>query len=380
MRPIACLAMILLAVPALSGVKSAASDVAPSSLYDQLSERVAAVYDSARGGFVDRKGIPSESAVELALRRSASDADSPWRARGLVTIAWTRTLLDTAGGGYHHSSASADPASADFEKRTDSNARRLENLVLAWRITGDEIQRREAARVADFLSRVTLDPRGGFALGQFGVGILAPDVNGIAAHAWLEWAAATREPRRRDEALKTLDRLWNETWLEGYGFLRPESGPAPAPLLLDQVEMGRALVLAASIAGRSVDRTRAVTIGEILLGHFADGQGGFRTKAVSRKNGSVAAARAFSAENARAARFLCELAALTGDGRYRTAAGRAWLRFADDNAKPSLAVADWALAVHAAVDADLTEAPRWEKVATNEAPATRTIRIGKFRR
>jgi uncharacterized protein YyaL (SSP411 family) len=382
MRPFARIAPIALLALAAGAARAAApATVASPGLYDLVSERVAAAYDSARGGFVDKKGVPSESAVELALRRANERSRHDWRRRALATIQWTQGLVDSAGGGYHHSAESADRTSATFDKRTDSNARRLENLLLAWEITGDAAYRREAARIADFMVRVPFDPRGGFSEGQFGHGELVPEINGIAAHAWLEWAAVTRDPHRRAEALATLDRMWTERWVESHGFLRADPAKAPEPRLVDQVEMGRAYVLGASICGRARDRERAVAIGKLVLERFPDkdDQGGFRAWTVRKKNGTISGGKPEAAGNARASRFLCELSALTGDDRYRLAAGHAWMRFARENEKPSLGAADWALAVRAAVDADLTGAPEWAESKSSAPAQPRSIRIKRRR-
>jgi len=370
-----------LAAPARAAKPAEPAATSSANLYDVLSEQVAATFDRDRGGFVDGKGVPSEAAVELALWHARESKSDPWRERALETITWTGSLYDSVGGGYHHSANSANPMEPDFDKRTDSNARRLENLILAWRTTGRDAHRDEARRVADFFTRVLIDPQGGFIAGQVGDRTLIPEINGIAAHAWLEWAAVMRSPGRRDEALRTLDRMWNENWTDENGFRRVTFDGTPPPLLEDQVEMGRAYVLAASVAGRKEDRVRARTVGDFLLTRFADSEkGGFRAKSDLKSNGRIAGGRGSSQANARASRFLCELASLTGDERYRHAAGRAWMRFAPESRKPRLETAEWALAVRAAVDPALTGTPKWDKVAANEDPPPRVKRIGRIRK
>ena len=73
-------------------------------------------------------------------------------------------------------------------------------------------------------------------------------------------------------------------------------------------------------------------------------KGGFRTQAMPDKQGRVKKAAREPAENARTARFLMELTAITGESRYRQAAERALAAFAEDIEKAGPEVADWALA------------------------------------
>ena len=152
---------------------------------------------------------------------------------------------------------------------------------------------------------------------------------------------------------------------------------AHEPLLLDQAEMGRAYILAARLCGRPQDRDRARLLGELMLKRFQEPAGGFRTQSMPSKNGLIKKARSFADENARAARFLCELSALTQDVRYREAAGRATAVFTKEMAKAGLEAADWALAVRASYDADLPGPGNWVAIAQKDQdpPRKRSVRF-----
>lgn len=360
-------------VLALSMVLAVPAPTEPQAFYDRMCGTVAAAYDTARGGFASKRGLPSESAVELAFALGRERASGDWTARALATSEWIRSLRDTVGGGFFHASSDADPNTTRFEKRTDSNARRLETLILAWRASGDEKWRREATRVVDYFDRVLLDGRGGFIAGQIGSRDLEPEANGFAIHAWLEWAAASRDPRYRDFALKSLDRTWAVCWNSSFGMLRRGSFGEllEQPQLVDQVEIGRAFVLGARYGGRAIDLQRARGIGDLLLARFEDREkGGLRIQAVLKKNGETKKAARVREENARAALFLAELAVVTGDPRYRAAAQRTCDAFADDLDKAGLEAADWALASRMIVHPALPPRPEWKVIAV-KAPARR---------
>src|SRR6185295_28317 len=276
-----------------------------------LSAQVSASYDTARGGFVSRSGIPDQSAIELAFVEAASGS-GPWQEQAIHTVSWSRSLLDTLTGGYFEGREQGDEG---LGKRADSNGLRLANLMRAWRASGDASYRKDAFKVVDFMERVLLDGRGGFVTAQVGDRELQPAANGIAIRAWLQWAAVDLDRGRRNFALRSLDRVWETSWHPKLGLVMTSTfGEVLAPPgLADQVEMGRAFVFAFQLCRRQQDLERARQIGNLLITNFVDKDGALRSQSVPKKDGSIQKASRDSRLNARAARFLYELAALTGD-------------------------------------------------------------------
>jgi len=349
-----------------------------------LCDLVAASYDTARGGFVSKAGVPSESAVELGLLLGRDAAGADWQRRSLATIEWTRSLMDTMSGGFVTRRPKSAAEGAAFETRTDVNGRRLALLLAAWRATGDERYRKDAARVAGFMDRVLLDGRGGFVSAQVGDRELEPAANGVAIHAWLTWAAANANPVTRDFALRSIERVW-ETCFDPLGVLlrRGSLGEVLTwPRLPDQVEMGRALLLSWRLCGRQKDLERSRGLGRVMIEKFEDRtNGGFMTQARPKKDGTIHRAGREASENARAVLFLAELAVATGERDFHDAARRAVASFEDSQAKTkakakdALTAADWALARRALLEPDVPEAPSW-RAAASEQPATpRVIRF-----
>ncbi|MFI5372591.1 MAG: hypothetical protein ACHQ52_13630, partial [Candidatus Eisenbacteria bacterium] len=337
--------------------------------------------DTTHGGYVERGGRPNEDAIALALLMG--DAGPQWTRHATATLDWMRSFADSNGGGYYDRNPGQDGPSTMVDKSTVVHARRLEAQLDAWEATGDPRYRANAAWVADFVSRVLLDPRGGFVVGQLGDREPQPLPNGLMIHAWLRWAAANADPRMRDFAFRSIDVVWKRAWVDDAGLI--QVGTFGEPLahsqLLDQVEMGRALVLASRVGGRPEDRQRATMLGELLLSHFEDPtHGGFRTQAVRAHDGTVKKASRDIDENARAALFLYELARLTGDVRYHVAADHAVTAFENHFDKLSLDASDWALAIRAAWVDDLPAAPAWRAVAEDvktESSRSHTYRIKK---
>jgi len=375
---LSALTLALAALPA--GAKKKESPVPTvqneAALIEWLAGRTAACYDSARGGFVGKDGIPNADATHLAFVLSGDAPDSPWRTRAIETLDWTIGLRDTVGGGFFHGDKDRQLDIPSFHKRTDSNAARLELLIEGYAATGNPFYRKNAADVVDYFQRVLLDGRGGFVAGQVGDRELIPEPNGYAIRAWCWWAVATADPRVRDFALKSTDAVWERCWEDGVGLLRRGvfGELLSQPQLLDQAEMGRALVMAATIGGRDKDRQRAVVVGVLLLGVFANhDKGGFYSRAKTDDKGKASGGGHDSYENARAALFLAELATLTGEQKYREGARNAIASFTPEIDKPDLGAAEWALAVRALSTDDRPQAPTWAATVERDRtpPASR---------
>ena len=347
--------LVILAAPRMTD-----EDARLERLYDQ----VASAYDGGRGGFVRGDGAPIEGAIELGFARGRAEGDPEWLARAHATVDWMHSLIDSTGGGFFLRLSDSDPSQTTFDKPTWANARRLENLIDAWQRGGDEAERGVAADVVEYMERVLADGRGGFVPGQVGDRDLVPEANGYAIHAWLRWAAATAEPRTREFALRSLDRVWESCWNEGLGLTRRTAfgEHLSAPLLADQALMGRAYVLGAHLGGRQADLDRARRLGDVLLARFEyPEKGGFAERATPKDGGRETSRGGKElATNAHAARFLAELASITGDRRYRDAARRAERAFEKNLGRAGVHAADWALAMRALKAPDLPPRPKWK--------------------
>ncbi len=340
----------------------AAADPADRALYDRLSLQVMALYDESRGGFVRRDGTPCEAAIELGLARGA-EGDSLALEHALHTLRWMHGLLDTVGGGYFEGERDADHQSTSFEKRTDSNLRRLGILARVASRPGETFAR-DGRRVVDYAQRLLVDGRGGFANGQMGSRDLEPATNGVALRGWWRWAVHTGDPRLRDFALRSEDRLWNHCRDLEQGLVRRDTwGKVRTPsLLADQVEMGLAYLHGWEAAGRDSDLVRAKAIAAHVREHFEDSGkkgGGFRDDYSRERFGhSRRSGRPFE-ENAVAARFYAELGAATRDTSYTNMARRTWAGFDKSFEKPKLEAAEWALAIRATWAGPALERGQW---------------------
>ncbi|PYM04521.1 MAG: hypothetical protein DMD82_14210 [Candidatus Rokuibacteriota bacterium] len=319
------------------------------ALWQRLCFRVQDAFDSTYGGFVTRQGVVSESAIDLAFLLGRREGQQRWRGCGVYTVQWMLGLEDSVGGGFYRR-REVVAGQGQFDRPTVTNARRLENLIDAWEATNDSRYWVSAVRLLEFAERNVVDGRGGFTSNPVGDQDLVPEANGVAIHAWLRWWAAGRDPRRRDFAFRSIDRVWETAWRESVGFVRTDAFGEllSSPKLADQTEMGRALVLSAQLGGRPQDLDRARRVADCMLSRFLDERGAFRTETPlhsSRFRRPGHDAR----ENARAALFLSELGHVAHEPRYIEAARRTWHAFAKSLEKSKVDNADWALAMDAAI-------------------------------
>jgi uncharacterized protein YyaL (SSP411 family) len=359
--------------PALAARKPSAPPPADDrGRFARLSAQVNAAFDSARGGYVAKDGRPAESAMELGLRRNGEGETD--RAQALHTLGWTvATLMDTMSGGFAERRPASGADAAAFAMRTDINARRLELLTLAWKTTGDDRWRERAVRLAGYMDRILLDGRGGFVAAQVGDRGLVPAANGVAIHAWMRWAAATGDPRARDFALRSIDRVW-DTCHDPIGVLlrRGDFGEVTEwPQLADQAEMGRALLFSWQVCGRAQDLVRARALAQMMVDRFEDKErGGFLTQAQVKKDGAVRRAARIAEENARAALFLAELSAATAEPAWSAAMRRTVTAFERDQERVGLDAADWALALMAALQPEKMAPTAWVSASEpSQAPS-----------
>jgi uncharacterized protein len=371
---------------AVAMIAAAAPAIAAPLLLDEraleprLETRVATRFDSARGGWVSKEGVPDDGATTLALRLAGRAEDDPWRLRAKVALEWTWSLHDTLGGGFwaRGGPGASTPGRDQLEKRTDLNARRLENLIDAWLALGDTLQRRRAARVVGYMDRVLVDGRGGFVTAQVGDRELQPAANGLALHAWLRWLALADDARMRGFVHRSLDRVYATGRDTSYGLTRRGTFGEllVPPQLIDQVEMGRACLLSAHLTGRAIDLERARWLADRLLRWYEDAdKGGFMSQVFPDKSGRIRKAPRRSDENARAALFLAELASVSGEAVYRDAARRTVAAFGRE-LETTPTAADWALAARAVWKPELPGRP-----LTAPAPPAATPKAkGKARR
>ncbi|ESP88339.1 DUF255 domain-containing protein [Candidatus Halobonum tyrrellensis] len=306
---------------ALSGEETPAGPVGPY-IEEHLAGQLDDQWDAEFAGWGTDAKFPMPRTVEFALKR---DRHKATETLGAVT----RNLADDDGGLFRYAGA-RDWSDPHREKLLADNAALVRAFANAYLYTGDESYRETAADAAGFLREELWS---GFAFG----GSVGPDgdrrdltayagENALAVDALLTLYAYTDDEAARDAAESALSYLRDDLVDDDGRVVRyretDETGEAD--LLADAARVVAAFARAGTVLGEGTDRAAAVADRALdRLGDraaFRDGPAegpGLLDEPLYPIDDTVEFADA-----------LCDLAALTGEERYRERAREAVGAFA----------------------------------------------------
>jgi uncharacterized protein YyaL (SSP411 family) len=196
------------------------------------------------------------------------------------------------------------------------------DLALAWALTGEPRYREAAGRELHTLTR-RLDAGGDDDRPLFA------DRDAYVIGSMLEAAGAIADSLAERRGVAALDTLLRHVYAQGFGVRHSATrgggtGAGVHGLLQDQVQVAAASLLAFAITGRSRYLEVAQHIAAVLDRDFADPQGGYFDAASADSPAATLVDRTkpvfddlLPGANPWAARVFIQLAACTGDARYR---------------------------------------------------------------
>src|SRR5207302_4256155 len=131
------------------------------SLLFAAVRRLDELFDPEWGGFGGAPKFPPASALELLLRRGATEPAT----KTLDAMA-AGGMYDLVGGGFHRYSVDERWLVPHFEKMLYDNALLVPAYLHGWLVTGNERYRRVAEDTLDYMLRELRLPEGGFASSQ----------------------------------------------------------------------------------------------------------------------------------------------------------------------------------------------------------------------
>ncbi|WP_280588232.1 DUF255 domain-containing protein [Halorubrum sp. Boch-26] len=324
------------------------------AIESHLAGQVEVKYDEEHAGWGTDAKFPLPRTVEFALKRD--------RERALRTLDAVRDhLADDVAGGFFRFAGTRDWGDVAYEKPVDTNAAVTRAFANAYLYTGDEAYLDPAADAVEFL---TDDLWTGYGVGgSLGPGLgrayyAAPaddradldsprrDLtvfaggNALAADALLAVAAYTDDERAREYADRILDGLERDLIDADSGEVTHYRGSdevGESDLLDDVARVVSASVRAAGVLGDGADVARAVADRGIdrlhVDGSFVDGPRsgpGLLDRPFRPLDGNVEMATA-----------LLDLAALTGEDRYREVARETAASFAGATERLGVQVAGY---------------------------------------
>jgi hypothetical protein len=316
-------------------------------------EQVAAAFDEEFGGWGTDAKFPLPRTVEFAAKRDTERAT-----RTLDAVA--THLYDTYDGGFYRYASNRNwGGQLHREKLLDENAALLRAFATGYLHTGEASYRETAAGTVEYLT-TDLWTGDAFAGSQAGGdyytlspsereaadppvvdGTVYADRNGLAADALFRFGAYTDDERATRYAERALEHVLG-TLVDGGEVAHYAGEDAESGLLLDgaRVLLGLTAGVQATGDGDYLDAARAVADATLELqaddGAFLDGprEGpGLLDRPLRPLEANVELADA-----------LVDLAALTGESRYREAAGDALAAFAGAATRMGAEVASYGAA------------------------------------
>ena len=315
---------------------------------EHMIEQLLAAYDEEFGGWGDDVKFPMARTIEFALVRARDQATR-------TADAVTTHLLDTYDGGFYRFARNRNWGGARCEKLTDENAALVRALSYAYRYTGEDSYRTAAEQTVQYLT-TTMWTGSAFASAQGGDESyfrLEPteredseeppvdetvfaDRNGYAIDALLRYWSYTDDDRAQRYAERARDHVTNE--LIDDGAVRHYQTGEESGLLSDQTGVLTGLTTAGAVLGE-MGPARAVadwTIEELQTdeGTLRDGPPagpGLLERPLYPLDTTADCADA-----------LLDLALLTGEDKYETAAREAITAFAGATERMGVQVAQYA--------------------------------------
>lgn len=318
---------------------------------EHMIEQLLAAYDEEFGGWGDDVKFPMARTIEFALVRARDQATR-------TADAVTTHLLDTYDGGFYRFARNRNWGGARCEKLTDENAALVRALSYAYRYTGEDSYRDAAEQTVQYLT-TTMWTGSAFASAQGGNESyfrLEPteredseeppvdetvfaDRNGYAIDALLRYWSYTDDERAQRYAERARDHVTDELIDDGVVTHYQTADESGEPgLLSDQTGVLTGLTTAGAVLG-DIGPGQAVadwTIAELQTdeGTLRDGPAtgpGLLERPLYPLDTTADCADA-----------LLDLALLTGEEKYETAAREAITAFAGATERMGVQVAQYA--------------------------------------
>jgi uncharacterized protein YyaL (SSP411 family) len=313
----------------------------PRHFAGQLDEQ----WDEEFAGWGTDAKFPLPDTVTFALKRD--------RRRATQTLDAIQTSLQGVDGGFDRYAAGRDWSDTHEERLLIDNAALVRAFAHGYLYTGEASYRTAATDAVGFLrGRLRVGDAFGGSVGPSGQRrdlTVYADGNALLAEALATLAAYTDDEDAERDARGVLAHLRTEL-IDDDGQVRHfADDDAPADLLADGAHVVRAFTTAAQVFGEGVETAR--TVADRLLAELGDADG-FRDGPAAGVGLLDRPLRPID-DTVTLTEGLLDLAALTGDDRYRERARRALAAFAGATDRMGAQVA----AYGGAVDRLLNEPP-----------------------
>ena len=352
------------------------SNYVPEYVLDVVIERSKEQFDFAYGGFASASSgfapkFPFPEMVEVCLLHHATSGSQETQDMARKTLnGMSSGIEDTEEGGFFRYAVERSWGQPHYEKMLQTNAALLKLYLRAWQILGDQGYRQSATGIISWALKVMARPGGGFWGSQdadgedayYGLSLseratlpmplvdktIFCDWSAEMSRAFLEASLLLGDQDTLNQALSTLDYLLSECRQPGGPmFHYIANGKAQLPgLLNDQSHTILALSKAYQLSANRHYLLAATELADFMLAKlYVEQEGIFLDVPPEIEPSGIELRRQRDIiHNSIAAEALLEMHYLTGEERYREAAGKALKAFAHEYAEFGPFSAPYALA------------------------------------
>jgi uncharacterized protein len=312
----------------------------------ETGEAILRGWDRLHGGLGDAPKFPQPETVALAMELYADEGKDDYLEFAGATL---RSMIegglwDKVEGGFFRYSTTRDWSIPHYEKMLSDNAGLLSVLLKAYSLTGEDLFLKTAADTAAYIRRDLSEGERRFYGSQDAdeeyyllsmserQGLVPPpvdrtvysDLASRAAISFMEAGVVFRNEAYISQALASLEFLWEHSYREGKGMAHYNDGdPHRWGLLDDQVATAMAFTRAYGLTGDVIYLERAETLLDLVLQrHWNKATSELLDASEESLLPGLKPGPAEPAGQAAAAEALLYYGALSGEEKWRTAAGR----------------------------------------------------------
>lgn len=305
----------------------------------EIGAVVMGLADKVNGGYGDGQKFIQAEANEFLLARYHATKDSTFLDQVRLTLdrMYRGPIHDAKQGAYFRTTTGADWSRPHREKLLGEQAGLLSNCLRVFEITQQQVYAAMAEDIIGYLNRKLYDPAKGIFYGcedfirtfpdgsteEFSTIIdrcIYTDANAQTIGAYLDASVALGKTEYKRIALGALEFLWSHGRnADGGMFHYLDDAPRVPGLLIDQVQMGLALLVAHAVTAEIKYRHRAQELAEFILARLKNPSGGYYDIATAG-SAYLKLRLTLIEQNGPAASFFLQLAQATGEERCRDAA------------------------------------------------------------
>ncbi|HIK02804.1 TPA: thioredoxin domain-containing protein [archaeon] len=312
-----------------------------AEVFENVVAEIVLNYDDQYGGFGIEPKFPNVEALRLLLLKYRKSKDSRYLNMATKTLSamYNSEMYDKVENGFFRYAVHRNWSEPHYEKMLDDHAELLRVYCEAFQVTKEEIFRKAAEGIVNYLKTHLETPEGGFYGSQdadeeyykldsagrktkkapFIDKTIYVNWNGKMISSYLYAYSALGDSHLKDFALKSIDFILRHCYEHNKELCHYYSNGQKgiSGLLVDNLYFANALLDAYEVTAESRYLGLPQEIADYMIAKFFDNEkSGFKDIATGEALGKLKTAERSFVENAHTARFLTKLHYITGKEEY----------------------------------------------------------------